>query len=149
MFLGKGDRAGVDIEIVVAEGGNGQHVRVSVNQNVTAAKGRRRLGIVVMPVGDKEGSAFLKKEHIVGENGEVQHHLVDLGVAVSADTAKDILAAIKQGDDFLGCVVGRQVVARSVIKQVAQEDHFVRALLVVKLEKALGAFNISVNVGGK
>ena len=69
VFLGQGDRAGVEVGQTVAEGGGGEHVGVSVNEDVAVGKKRRRRGVIVVSVGDEETPSFLENQQIIGENG--------------------------------------------------------------------------------
>ena len=54
-------------------------------------------------------------------NGEVKHHLVDLGIAVASDADKLVLYVVEHFNDFFGGVVCRQIVTGPVIKYIAKK----------------------------
>ena len=67
-----------------------------------------------VPVGLDEG--------VVGHAREVEHHLVNFGIAVAAHGNDALRQAVEQRDRLFRRVAFRQVVARAVVQQVAQQD---------------------------
>ena len=67
-----------------------------------------------VPVGLDEG--------VVGPAREVEHHLVNFGIAVAAHSNDASGQAVEQRDRLFRRVAFRQVVARAVVQQVAQQD---------------------------
>ena len=95
---------------------------MAVQQDIARAEGRqvRRIEHVAMrgvnkPVSHRENA-------VVGKDGERQHHLVDLGVAVAAHAEECFAALVEHGQHPLGSILIRQVVARAVVENVAQKQ---------------------------
>ena len=87
------------------------------------------------------------EQGIVCHAGEVEHHLVDLGLAVAAYGQHLASDAIEHLDHLLGGIVLGQVVARPVVEQVAQEHHAVGLMTVDGLHQAGAPLRGSVDVG--
>ena len=73
-------------------------------------------------------AGLVEKRGVVGHDGKVEDHLVDLGVAVAAHRDDAVGQGVEQRNHALGGVIARQVVARSVVEQVAQQNDAVRLL---------------------
>ena len=91
---------------------------------------------------------LVKQRGIVGHNGKVEHHLVDLGVTVAAHRDDAVGQGVEQRDYALGGVIARQVVARTVVEQVAQQHDAVGLLGLDGGAEALGPVCRAVDVGG-
>ena len=59
---------------------------------------------------------------VVGENREFQHHLIDFSFAVSAHAENFIFHRVEHLNDLFWRVALRQVVSRSVIEQIPQQQ---------------------------
>ena len=92
-------------------------------------------------------AGLVKQGSVVGHDREVEHHLVDLGVAVAAHRDDAVGQGVEQRNHTLGGVVARQVVARTVIEQVAQQDDAVGLLGLDGGDQAFGPICRAVNVG--
>ena len=122
---------------------------MSVNENVAFLKHRRCSCVVVMSVSDEKAFSALVHKHVVGENGKFKHHLVNLCVAVSAYAGKLVLYLVEQSDDLFGGVSLGQVVARTVVENITEEDQLFSLFRPVFFKCSGGAVVISVNVGCK
>ena len=70
----------------------------------------------------------VKDRRKVGHAGEVEDHLVDLGLAVAAH-ADDLRAqGIEHGDDLLGGVALGKVIARAMVEHVTEQQQAVGLL---------------------
>ena len=92
-------------------------------------------------------TGLVEQRGVVGHEGEVEDHLVDLGIAVAADGDDAVGQGVEQRDYALGGVVARQVVARTVIEQVAQQDDAVGLLGLDGGDQALSPICRAVDVG--
>ena len=114
--------------------------------------------------GKDEGSGFYGRERFVTVNGEhfctvdiekslfaehrkFKNHLVNFGVTVSADTDYIFFDAVEHGDDFLGCVTFGQIVSRAMVKDIAEQEDFIRVLIFKGFEQFFTVKSASVDVG--
>ena len=72
---------------------------------------------------------------VIREQRKRQNHLVYLGVAVSADAENLVFQLGELRDDLLRRIAVGQVVARSVVEQVAEQQELIRPLRTVSLEQ--------------
>ena len=93
-------------------------------------------------------AGLVEQRGIVGHDGEVEHHLIDLGIAVAAYRDDAVGQGVEQRDHALGGVIARQVVARTVIEQVAQQDDAIGVLALDGSDEALGPVCRAMDVGG-
>lgn len=145
--LGDGDAAGV--EEGDALGGLGQllYVGVAVKERGAGRQRREQVGVPQVPVGEPEGAAGLVDElGVVAHARKIQHHLVHLGLAVAAHAGDGGGQTVEHGDDLLGSIAARQVVAGAVVEEIAQEDDLVGLLGVDSLHKALAPIGRSMDV---
>ena len=92
-------------------------------------------------------AGLVEQRGVVRHDGKVEHHLVDLGVAVAAHRDDAVGQGVEQRNHALGGVVARQVVARAVVEQVAQQHDAVGLLGFDGGDQALGPVCRAVNVG--
>ena len=92
-------------------------------------------------------AGLVEQRGVVGHDGEVEDHLVDLGVAVAAHRDNAISQGVEQRNHALGGVVARQVVTRAVVEQVAQQHNAVGLLGFDSGAEALGPVCRAVDVG--
>ena len=93
-------------------------------------------------------AGLIKQRGVVGHDGKVEHHLVDLGVAVAAHRDDAVGQGVEQRNHALGGVVARQVVARTVVEQVAQQNDAVGLLGLDGGDQALSPICRTVDVRG-
>ena len=93
-------------------------------------------------------AGLVEQRGIVGHDGKVEDHLVDLGIAVAAHRDDAVGQGVEQRDYALGSVIARQVVARTVIEQVAQQDDAIGVLALDGSDEALGPVCRAMDVGG-
>ena len=97
IFLRQSGGTGIDVGHTVLFL-HGEHVRVAVNQQVARLVRRQVIEVEQMAVGDESRAAIQIKEGVIRHDWELEHHLIDLRVAVAVDaedpvklTAKAIL----------------------------------------------------------
>ncbi len=96
--------------------------------------------------GEHFGFADAKKS-LFAEHGKFQNHLVNLGIAVSADTKDIFLYIVEHGDDFFRRITFGQIVAWAVIKDVAEQEDFICVLIFESFEKLFAVKSTSVDIG--
>ena len=101
-----------------------------VQEDVAAFQGRRALWVVVVAVGCEDCLPVKLKEAIVGEDGKLKHHLVNLCVAVPADAEKLLLHGIDHGEDFFGIKIHRNIISRAVVQDITQKEKTVCVLFL-------------------
>ena len=84
---------------------------------------------------------------VVGHAGEVQHHLVDLRLAVAPHADDAVRDAVQHRDDLLRGVVRREVVAGPVVQEVTQKDDAVRLLGVDGVHEPRAPLGRTMDVG--
>jgi hypothetical protein len=106
-------------------------------------------GRILVPVShEKLDSALtVKHESRVGHNGEAQHHLVYLRLAISLDAYYLVRNSVEQGDYPLGCVTLGEIVARTVIKNIAKQKNLVGVFARGGIKNSLAGDGVSVNIG--
>ena len=103
----------------------------------------------MVSMGDEQPPPALKNEHIVGEDGEFQHHLIHLSIAVAADAHKMVFGTVEKLDDLLGGVARGDVVSGTVVEQVTEKDEVFCFFRAKSFKHGAGAIKISVDIGGK
>ncbi len=131
-------------------------VRVTVDERGTLGQRGRVVDAVVhtgaknVTVRQEQFTASLVEQRgVVRHDGEVEDHLVDLGVAVAADGDDAVGQGVEQRNHALGSVVARQVVARAVVEQVAQQNDAVGLLGFDGGDQARGPVCRAGVVGGE
>ena len=69
----------------------------------------------------------VKYYSVVGRNVELEHKAVDLGFAVSAYRNDVSGVFVQHFRDFLRCIITREIVSRTVIQYVAEENELIRS----------------------
>ena len=127
VLLGDGGGAGVDIEEIPV-GPAGGDVEVAVDEDGPLGHRRRVVLAPQVAVGGVEPQAVDLQQGVVGHHGELEHHLVNLRVAVAPDR-HDL---VPQGVELLrhrhAVVVLGQGVAGAVVEQVPHEQQLVGLL---------------------
>ena len=88
------------------------HVSMSVKKYIAVFKRRQMLFIEYMTVSNEHDTIAERHECVIGKNREVEHHLIDLCLTVTAHAKDLFLQLIEHFDDFLRCVILRQIIAR-------------------------------------
>ena len=145
-FLGNGHRTGIEIKVVAVVGAFG-HVRVPMEQDVTLLQGRKLALVVHVSVCDVDHPSANVKNGVVGKHGKLQHHLVHLGVTVAAHAKQLLLARVEHGDHLFGCILARQIVARSVVQNIAQQKELFCPLALKRRKHLLAIICRAVNIG--
>ena len=134
-LLREGDGAGVEIEVPVAERRPRRDMRVPMQQNIPRLQRRELLQVIDMSVRGVDQPLAAGEDAVVREDGKLQHHLVNLRVAVAAHAQKPPACVVEHGRERLGVVPLREVVARPVIEQVAQKQQAVGPLAVERVQQ--------------
>ena len=95
---------------------------MAVKEDIAFFQRRQVLGVPGVAVGHEDHMSFQIEDHVIGEDGEVQYHLIHFGLAVAADAEELFFHVVEHADNGFGVVFGRQIVAGAVIKQVAQKN---------------------------
>ena len=89
---------------------------------------------------------LIKQDVVISHAGEVQNHLVNLCLAISADRNDLIGNAVQHLNNALWCVVCRKIVARAVIEQISQKQNVLWLLLLDDLHELLAIVGSAVNI---
>lgn len=85
---------------------------------------------------------------VIGHAREGEDHLVNLRLAIAAHGNDLVGNGVEHLYDALGRVVGREVVARAVVEQVAEKHHAVGRLVLDCGHKTLAGVGGAMDVGG-
>ena len=98
---------------------------------------------------EERSAAVINQLGIVGHAGEREHHLVNLGIAVSPHCHKvaAIREAVQQGDDALRVVFAREVVTRTMVEQVAEQHDPVGLLRLDGADQPLCPVRGTMDIG--
>lgn len=121
-------------------------MNMTVTEEVNA-KGRTTFWRVFMPVCQEDAMAIVNEKGVIGHTGELQEHLIDLGVAIAThgnDTVGQCIEAVGDADAVNALGDG---VARAVVDNVAEDDEEVVLLLGEELEDLLKARQGAVDIG--
>jgi hypothetical protein len=120
------------------------YVRVTIEHDITATE----ISLVKMvAVRRKYGQSAYIKSLFGGEHIKLKHHAVHFGIAVSAHAVYTLKPAVEHLDDALWLISGRKVVARAMVKNIAEQKQSLRALRIPSHYKLFTAFCIAVKVG--
>lgn len=97
---------------------------------------------------EEEALALVDEQGIVRHDGEVEQHLVDLAVAISAHGDDVLSVGIEQARYFGGVVTWGNGVAGPEVEEVAKEAEHVGSAALKIAEKALERRLRAVDVGG-
>ena len=109
---------------------------------------QRKQAVYKVTVGkEHRGVLFFQLQGAVGAlYGEVEHHLVHLAVAVSSYAKGRGLNGVKHFGNCLSVVFSRQIVAGTVVEQVAQKNNSIRLFFRYALCKRLAAARRAVYI---
>ena len=93
---------------------------------------------------DKAAVAY---DRVIGHDGKIKHHLVDLSVAVAADGDDLFFKRIEHGDDLFGRVAFGQVVSRAMIEHIAEDKYPVGLFTFYRLKKHAAVMGRTVYIG--
>ncbi len=110
---------------------------VPVGEDSPNADWRQLVLVPKMSVREEERLRSRFENRVVAHHRELEHHLVNLGVAVAADRDDLVLAEVQHLRDLDGIVEVRHSVPRPVVEEVAQKDDLVIAERRRALERRL------------
>ena len=108
---------------------------MAVEQDVSRLQRRQAVRVENMAVGGVDAETVNAQQGVVRHQGKIQHHLVHFRVAVSPDAQDVILPRVQHGNDLLGGIAVGQIVARTVIQNVSQQEKPVRLLPVISFQQ--------------
>ena len=100
----------------------------------------------MVAVGEKQPPAAQVLHPEIRPDGEVQHHLVYLRVAVALDAEDAVLPRIQHGEYLLGVIARRQVVPGAVVQQVSQQHQTVSPLPLHQVQQLPAVQGAAVDV---
>ena len=89
-------RAGIEVCVLISELLTLQYVGMSVQEDITFRERGRGDGIMVMTVSCEELQTVDRNICVIGEDRELEYHLVHLGIAVSSHREYFVFIAVKQ-----------------------------------------------------
>ena len=122
-------------------------MRVPMQQNIALRKRQRMRLVDDMPVRQIDRPAAEQQKAVVREHRERQHHLVDLAVAVATHAENSIFQRRELRDHLLRGILPRQIVSRSVVKNVAEKHQPLGLLGFKRFEHARTPVIGAVQVG--
>ena len=124
------------------------NMSVTVEKNVTILKRRKIAFVEVMTVSHINKALPCSDYGIIRKNREIKHHLVNLRVTITSDTKDFTLHCIQNFNYFFRRIALGQIVSRSVIKNIAEENDSVRLFVFVGLNQLFAIKFRAVNIGG-
>ncbi len=125
-----------------------RNVRVSVQKDISAFECLNRSRSENMPVCREYRSVSENYRRKVGGNRKIEHHLVNLRIAVAPYRRNAVGKTVQNRYYFFGAVSVGQIVPRPVIKQIAEQNKTVCALFLKCSCKHLAVFCRAVYVRG-
>ena len=146
IFLGKRCRTGIQIIVILAEGLPDRDMGMAIEQDVAGLHGRQGFQVVTVAMGRIDEAAALGQDGIGRHDGKFQDHLINVGITVAADAEDGVFDFVEHGKDFLRRVVFGQVVARSVIEDIAEQDQAVSPFPLPGVEHTAAVISRSVDI---
>ena len=122
---------------------------MTVDEQVALLVRRQIVQIKEMSMRDERGAPVQIKERVIRHNRELENHLIDLGVAVAADTEQLVPYAVEKRNNALRVIFIRQIVARTVVEQVAQQDKTLGFFLLILTQNGFAGTAGTVDIGSK
>ena len=108
---------------------------MSVDQNVSFLERGKIVLVINMSVSSVKGSSVYRKNTVVSHYRKFQNHLVNLGLAVSADSVNFVFMFIEKSNDFFGSIFSWKIISGSVIEQIAQKNQTFCLLFTERIQK--------------
>ena len=126
--FGQADRAGIEVQETTfrSERLPRGDMCMSMQQDITRHERGRIIRIVNMTVRCVQQPFPNRQYGIVRQHGEGQHHLIHFGIAVSANAEQPICQRVQLCNDGFGGIPLRQIIARSVIQNIPQQEQPIR-----------------------
>ena len=100
-------------------------MRMPVQQNIPLPQLRQIVRIPDMSVRCEDLHGALGNQRIIRKHRKIQHHLIDLRLAVAAHTENAVSQRIQQRNHRFRRIFLRQIVARPVIEQIPEQQQTV------------------------
>ncbi len=120
---------------------------MTISQYIASGERRQIIRTIEMTVGQKQAVAFAKHLLPGGSNGEMQQHLIDFAITVTADGDNPLRDAVQPLGDLRRRIPFRQRVARPVIEHIAEDNQPLRPALREAFQNAFGRRQRAVNIG--
>ena len=120
---------------------------MSVQQHIALTQRRRCFRVELMSVRGVHQPLPCRQDGIVREDWEREHHLINLGVAVAAYAEDCICHAVQHGNHLLRRVIARQIISRSVVKNIAEQQQTRSLLALERLQQLFAVVRRAVNIG--
>lgn len=117
-----------------------------MEEDVPLLNRRQAVRIIVVAVGCIDDKVSLGQDGIRGHDGKFEDHLIDFAVAVAADAEDGVFYSIQHGKDFFRIIVFRQIVSRSVVEDVAEENETVGTFPLISFEETAAVVSRAVNI---
>ena len=83
---------------------------------------------------------------VIRKHGKIEHHLIDLRLAVASDAHNALFHGVEHGDHLFRNIFLRKIVPRSVIKDISEKEKTIGALRVKSVEQSEAARSTAVNL---
>ena len=120
---------------------------MAVQQDIALLEHGQLVLIEEMAVRGEDHAAARIEKRIVGQHGELEHHLIHVAVAVAAHAHQLVLDGVEHFRHRFGVVFLGQVVARAVIEQIAQQQQFVGLFAGAGVQQCAAVFRRAVQIG--
>ena len=123
-----------------------EEVGMSVKEDIAVRDGWQGVFIIMVAVGREDRVAIQHQDCVVGKAWEIEHHLIDFGLAVAANRPDFVLQGVQHGDDFLRGIVLRKIVSGAMVQDVAEEDDALCTALLELLQGLPAPVGTAVDV---
>ena len=147
-LLGQGHRAGIEVKIAFAADFPGGKMGVPVEEDISRTKRRQRFGVVMVAVGGKNAALPHHHQAVVRQNGQLQHHLIHLTVAIAPNAEDFSSPGVEQLRHLHGGVSLGQRIPGAVIQKVTQKQQAIRTLPVKGVKEFAAPVGRAVKIRG-
>ena len=120
---------------------------MTVKQYISLADWRKIVAIIYVTVSGIYQFIAHGYDGIIRKHGKIEHHLIDLRLAVASDAHNAFFHGVEHGDHLFRSIFLRKIVPRSVIKDISEKEKPVGALRVKSVEQSEAARSTAVNIG--
>ena len=124
-----------------------RYMRMSVQKNIPFAERRNVRFVIHMTVCGVYRRLAEVYHRVIRKHGKIEHHLIDLRLAVASDAHNAFFHGVEHGDHLFRSIFLRKIVPRSVIKDISEKEKPVGTLRVKSVEQSEAARSTAVNIG--
>ena len=125
---------------------SGWNVGVAGEEHIARLQGRKMIRPVDVAMAHENSAAVPGQDVVIAHHGEFKNHLVDFRFAVAPNGDDLILQGIHDGNDLFGRVGSRQVIAGSVVKNVAEAENHVGMMNLNGVKKQLRSVQSAMDI---